>query len=1054
MSAILSICVVLRKFQNIQIIKEKVLWQIEFSTISKLSPVRFTVIHDIQLGLLNPMMNYFKQSVNDNKGKAIHEGIISASPIVQYAALCVITAVLPELTVKDRAYIAKGLNIASSRELSRDHIQETALSIGRHIDKAFGMIGAISQSYIPDISASRTIVSQAIEEHLNESIYFYTKSEYLFHCQALLANTEEILDCFGPLDQYYTMVDHSLSYLEEPSLRKWTTWLLQQTKDSYYTALIPIVKFSLEFLVALLPGVFSVLSNAEEYLISYISDLFKYASAGHKRLMLKILRQEEAQWIWEKLEIAQKLDVLVELRELPSALQLLECSIRDRLDSQNTRCLSSNVEDEEFCYLYKIYHLLQEYKYIEAIPHEYSLSNGLVNAIQDLFQKGLFLSLRNELITSINEKDEILMIGASWRIGKICILNKSVDKEVVIASLLNEWDSKNLKDMISKQRKKSIKYSKIRSAEYPQAYDHILLQHAIENILLAKREEFDLIEERNLLIQNTFECKEFILRVNLAISRLLKSEKIVGSFRFLIKIAIAHRHFEYAQNLIYEMRLLHHDLESSYFMYYHYKLAIDYKKQIGVKDRIREFLMTLEPPEFKWKCFVIYIKSYFIDNTSLSWDEFLHEENDFLQDSDQCLDQIRYSLEKIYYIIGDSLDTYTIDINLPQSLESTILSALCYAKSVEYGHSYSKISLTRAFSIFFQLPQSGRTDRITDQMNALDQQILNIARLAPLSSLIDRLQQVLSHSKRENSLHQLDHSRQISSHSSRERQICQDVILTILTRLWAKHPAQISWYAFSFYKAASSEKAVKLVKTAYKGISKLLPDKIIKKIKYNETIIDELIMLSKQKTDALKKKINFTKGYLAIPNSANFTSINYPKHYELYGQDYSALPDDPTLIASLSTQIEIIHSKARPKKIYFIDNHGSSHTFLCKHENEKVDMRKEARMLNIIRCAGETLETDPLTSTLSIRLPSYFIIALSPRCAIIEWINNTNTLKNIILAYWQDHGIQLSLKQLSPLISKYKDGFYNEEAWADIILPKQFPQFHQFFYETFPEPNI
>ena len=81
-------------------------------------------------------------------------------------------------------------------------------------------------------------------------------------------------------------------------------------------------------------------------------------------------------------------------------------------------------------------------------------------------------------------------------------------------------------------------------------------------------------------------------------------------------------------------------------------------------------------------------------------------------------------------------------------------------------------------------------------------------------------------------------------------------------------------------------------------------------------------------------------------------------------------------IARLSTNVEIIASKERPKKIIFRNAYGKEYLFLCKQER-KGDLRKDLRMMEYVSIINHILVSDNEGRLKHLQLNTFVVIIIS-----------------------------------------------------------------------------
>lgn len=88
-------------------------------------------------------------------------------------------------------------------------------------------------------------------------------------------------------------------------------------------------------------------------------------------------------------------------------------------------------------------------------------------------------------------------------------------------------------------------------------------------------------------------------------------------------------------------------------------------------------------------------------------------------------------------------------------------------------------------------------------------------------------------------------------------------------------------------------------------------------------------------------------------------------------------------------------SAAKPKKIDVIGSDGLQYSFLVKREN-RGDMRKDSRLMEICGVINRLLHSNIESRNRKLNVHNYSVICITERVGVIEWVSNTNTLRNIL----------------------------------------------------------
>jgi serine/threonine-protein kinase ATR len=106
-----------------------------------------------------------------------------------------------------------------------------------------------------------------------------------------------------------------------------------------------------------------------------------------------------------------------------------------------------------------------------------------------------------------------------------------------------------------------------------------------------------------------------------------------------------------------------------------------------------------------------------------------------------------------------------------------------------------------------------------------------------------------------------------------------------------------------------------------------------------------------------------------------------------------------------------MYSKEKPKKLGIIGTDKNVYHFLLKCDKYG-DLRKEQRFIEFAGLCNKMLENDPESSKRGLRLRTFAIVPLSRNTGLIEWINNTTTLKTVVSEYWKKQNIKGEMQDI------------------------------------------
>ncbi|KAK3193132.1 hypothetical protein Dsin_024442 [Dipteronia sinensis] len=101
-------------------------------------------------------------------------------------------------------------------------------------------------------------------------------------------------------------------------------------------------------------------------------------------------------------------------------------------------------------------------------------------------------------------------------------------------------------------------------------------------------------------------------------------------------------------------------------------------------------------------------------------------------------------------------------------------------------------------------------------------------------------------------------------------------------------------------------------------------------------------------------------------------------------------------IASFATQLVVITSKQRPRKLTIHGSDGDDYAFLLKgHE----DLRQDEHVMQLFGLVNTLLENSRKTMEKDLSIQRYAEIPLSPNSGLIGWVPNCDTLHHLIREY-------------------------------------------------------
>ncbi|XP_062573409.1 serine/threonine-protein kinase ATR-like [Saccostrea cucullata] len=167
--------------------------------------------------------------------------------------------------------------------------------------------------------------------------------------------------------------------------------------------------------------------------------------------------------------------------------------------------------------------------------------------------------------------------------------------------------------------------------------------------------------------------------------------------------------------------------------------------------------------------------------------------------------------------------------------------------------------------------------------------------------------------------------------------------------------------------------------------------------------------------------------------------------------DHNPFPTDLVFLQSFEEGIEVLPSLQRPKKITMNGSDGRMYTMLCK---PKDDLRKDCRLMEFNALVNKFLSKNPEARKRDLHIRTYSVVPLNEYCGLLEWVNNTQGLRNILLRMYKERGIYFSGKELQTMTPKQDCPLeLKKKIFKERFLSKHPPVFKEWFLQTFPDPT-
>uniref|UniRef100_A0A4W3HDU3 Serine/threonine-protein kinase ATR n=1 Tax=Callorhinchus milii TaxID=7868 RepID=A0A4W3HDU3_CALMI len=163
---------------------------------------------------------------------------------------------------------------------------------------------------------------------------------------------------------------------------------------------------------------------------------------------------------------------------------------------------------------------------------------------------------------------------------------------------------------------------------------------------------------------------------------------------------------------------------------------------------------------------------------------------------------------------------------------------------------------------------------------------------------------------------------------------------------------------------------------------------------------------------------------------------------------HDPFPGHWAYIAGFDDKVEILASLQKPKKINLKGTDGKSYIMMCK---PKDDLRKDCRLMEFNSLINKCLRKDAESRRRELHIRTYAVIPLNEECGLVEWVNNTAGLRNILNKLYKEKGKGSELRQC--MLPKQAPLSEKLSLFKQQLLPRHPAVFHEWFLRTFPDPT-
>ncbi|CAA9966791.1 Protein kinase rad3 [Pyrenophora teres f. maculata] len=291
-----------------------------------------------------------------------------------------------------------------------------------------------------------------------------------------------------------------------------------------------------------------------------------------------------------------------------------------------------------------------------------------------------------------------------------------------------------------------------------------------------------------------------------------------------------------------------------------------------------------------------------------------------------------------------------------------------------------------------------------------------------------------------------------------------DALQTIILRVASSYPQQALWALLAVLHSTQDDRrargaaVLQRLRDASKRKGASLDLKYL--IIQGQRLTDALLAACNASIESRVARVSLSKdlGFnhklaptpLVVPIEANLLP-NLPAGNDSQTiRRHNPFPADAISIQSFDDDVLVLSSLQRPRKLNVRGSDGRSYGLLCK---PKDDLRKDQRLMEFNAMINRALQKDVESSKRRLYIKTYAVTPLNEECGAIEWVEGLKPMRDIIIRFYRQRAISIDYSQIRMLLNEASSSPSKLPIFTDRILSRFIPVLHEWFVETFPEPE-
>lgn len=286
----------------------------------------------------------------------------------------------------------------------------------------------------------------------------------------------------------------------------------------------------------------------------------------------------------------------------------------------------------------------------------------------------------------------------------------------------------------------------------------------------------------------------------------------------------------------------------------------------------------------------------------------------------------------------------------------------------------------------------------------------------------------------------------------------------IIAKLLVTYPQQAMWMMMAVSKSSFAMRTKRCHQIFQKASSRDIT--LNKFLEHSTRLADRLLEVCNKEVSTKgpsKDKLSMSHDFSVLKrlvSDGDFSPIIVPLQSAMTvtlpsgagsHHDHNPFPGSLPCIVGFEDKVDVLASLQKPKKITIKGSDGNSYTMMCK---PKDDLRKDCRTMEFNALINKCLRKDPESRRRQLHIRTYAVIPLNEECGLLEWVQNTHGLRNILTKIYKEKNMYTRGGELKKLMdragSKPED---KKRVFLNEILPRHPSVFHEWFLKTFPNPT-